>query len=244
MPDLEPLTNFTVPPPIIQDPGVTRVLSRHADPAEVLELADVARTSCSFVLLDDQTGELEGAVGYLADTSLLNTTESGEAQIRRELLVVADGDRSRVLSSLRAGLYGTGVTWQICDKVLGGRASVLAEAVEYAANEFLVFNIGSGSNLDRIPGLLGHMWIEGADVGVISANGTADVEVGSGHRDDAAHRLTEWLGLAGSAPDGSLVMMRRWVARWLFNEISRSIDPAEELADRVRLLGLAIVHLS
>ncbi|CAB4530504.1 unannotated protein [freshwater metagenome] len=34
--------------------------------------------------------------------------------------------------------------------------------------------------------------------------------------------------------------MRRWVARWIFNEIGRAIDPVAEIAERARLLGVAI----
>ena len=60
---------------------------------------------------------------------------------------------------------------------------------------------------------------------------------------EAAGALAEWLGLAGVAIPGRLVVMRRWVARWLFNEIARAIDPAEEIADRARLLGIGIVQM-
>ena len=38
--------------------------------------------------------------------------------------------------------------------------------------------------------------------------------------------------------------MRRWVARWLFNEITRAISPADEVADRARLLGIGIVQIA
>jgi hypothetical protein len=38
--------------------------------------------------------------------------------------------------------------------------------------------------------------------------------------------------------------MRRWVARWLFNEITRAISPADEVADRTRLLGVGIVEVA
>lgn len=235
MPDLDPHPKTSISTPIVHDPGVTRVVQRHDDPDGVKLLGRLARTSCSFVILDGPSATVRYA---------LETSKFDAAQIRREFLVVADGNRSEAMSSLRADLGGTGIGWQVCDRVMGGRASVLAEAVEYAANEFLVMSFGVGSQLARIPNLLGHMWIEGADVGVLCKEPLNNDEVGFGEVPDASHRLTEWLGLSGALPEGGLVVMRRWVARWLFNEISRSIDPADELADRARLLGLAIVHLT
>ena len=48
----------------------------------------------------------------------------------------------------------------------------------------------------------------------------------------------------GAVTAGGLVLMRRWVARWLFNEITRAISPADEVADRTRLLGIGIVELA
>ena len=38
--------------------------------------------------------------------------------------------------------------------------------------------------------------------------------------------------------------MRRWVARWIFNEVTRAISPAEEVADRARLLGVGIIAVA
>ncbi len=243
MPDLDPLPNAAITPPIIQDPGVTRVVQHFDDPEEVKYLANVARTSCSFVLLDGAANAV-----HLAQ----ETAGFSAAKIRREFLVIADGDQGETAASLRGSLTGTGVTWKVCDKVMGGRASVLAEAVEYAANEFLVVSFGTDLQLGRIPNLLGHMWVEGADVGVFGGAARArqivghvdDPLVGLTTTPDAALQLTHWLGLGGHTPENCVVVMRRWVARWLFNEISRSIDPAEELADRARLLGLTIVHLT
>jgi predicted regulator of amino acid metabolism with ACT domain len=39
------------------------------------------------------------------------------------------------------------------------------------------------------------------------------------------------------------VVVRRWVARWLLNEIGRALDPVAEFADRARILGLGVVEL-
>ncbi|HTN99471.1 MAG TPA: hypothetical protein VL068_02250 [Microthrixaceae bacterium] len=231
MPDLDPLLNL----PTIYDPGVTRVVERHEKPSDARLLSGITRTSCSFVLLDGDSALIRRS----ADTSAFD-----QLQIRREFLVLTDGDRGEAMNTLRSELLGTGVTWQIFNRAMGGRASVLAEAVEYASNEFLVLGIGTEAVFDRIPMLLGHMWVEGADVGVLSAEQGDEMGEFYPEMPDASQRLTQWLGLVGSPQQGGLVVMRRWVARWLFNEISRSIDPADELADRARLLGLAILRLT
>ena len=83
---------------------------------------------------------------------------------------------------------------------------------------------------------------EGADVALVHAG--ADAPVDPGDADAPSATLSAWLGLRGAVPDGRLVLMRRWVARWLFNEITRAISPADEVADRTRLLGIGIVELA
>ena len=62
--------------------------------------------------------------------------------------------------------------------------------------------------------------------------------------DDPSATLAAWLGLRGPVPQGRLVVMRRWVARWIFNEVTRAISPAEEVADRARLLGVGIIAVA
>jgi len=61
--------------------------------------------------------------------------------------------------------------------------------------------------------------------------------------DDTAARVAAWLGLAEAPVSGRVVVMRRWVARWLLNEIGRALDPVAEFADRARILGLGVVEL-
>lgn len=73
---------------------------------------------------------------------------------------------------------------------------------------------------------------------------SSDVIVGSVlPADDTATRVAAWLGLAEAPVPGRVVVVRRWVARWLLNEIGRALDPVAEFADRARILGLGVVEL-
>ena len=60
---------------------------------------------------------------------------------------------------------------------------------------------------------------------------------------DTAARVAAWLGLSEAPVPGRVVVVRRWVARWLLNEIGRALDPVAEFADRARILGLGVVEL-
>ena len=60
---------------------------------------------------------------------------------------------------------------------------------------------------------------------------------------DTAARVAAWLGLSEAPVPGRVVVVRRWVARWLLNEIGRAVDPVAEFADRARILGLGVVEL-
>ena len=61
--------------------------------------------------------------------------------------------------------------------------------------------------------------------------------------EDTAARVAAWLGLSEAPVAGRVVVVRRWVARWLLNEIGRALDPVAEFADRARILGLGVVEL-
>ena len=61
--------------------------------------------------------------------------------------------------------------------------------------------------------------------------------------DDAAARVASWLGLSEDPAPGRLVVLRRWVARWLLSDVGRAAAPVEEFADRARVLGLSVVEL-
>lgn len=60
---------------------------------------------------------------------------------------------------------------------------------------------------------------------------------------DTAARVAAWLGLSETPVPGRVVVVRRWVARWLLNEVGRALDPVAEFADRARILGLGVVEL-
>jgi hypothetical protein len=61
--------------------------------------------------------------------------------------------------------------------------------------------------------------------------------------EDTAARVAAWMGLSEAPVAGRVVVVRRWVARWLLNEIGRALDPVAEFADRARILGLGVVEL-
>lgn len=139
---------------------------------------------------------------------------------------------------------------------MGGRAAAIAAAVEQSEHEFVIVSTSGGGPFDLVASSLSYMWVDGADVALLQWESDAAGEPRGVDPDslalagmelqptqDAAGLLAEWLGLSGNATPGRLVVMRRWVARWLFNEISRAIDPSAELADRARLLGIGIVQM-
>ena len=157
----------------------------------------------------------------------------------------------------------------------GGRAEALEDAVSMAASDFVVVPADHSVDLDGLPELLVHMWVEGADVGLMGPTGSqpevpetepvlrrrplfttpelpelvradrmADPAPDSAMpAPDTAARVAAWLGLAEAPVAGRVVVLRRWVARWLLAEIGRALDPVEEFADRARVLGLGVVEL-
>jgi len=162
--------------------------------------------------------------------------------VRVELLVMGrEGDLGR--SVLREQLDGGGRPWRPVARPLGGRAASLAAAASAAEHEFVLFGARGCPAFGLVEPALSWMWAEGADVALI-AGGTTDGPLDPADGSDPSQTVARWLGLSGTVPDGRSVLMRRWVARWLFNEITRAISPAEEVADRARLLGIGIVQLT
>lgn len=93
---------------------------------------------------------------------------------------------------------------------------------------------------------LGLLWVNGADALVVGPSGAAplaqeltDEPTG---RDMRSDRLAAAIGLRRGGPN-HLVVLRRWVARFLFEGIAAAIDPLEEFADRVRLLELRLLEV-
>lgn len=100
-------------------------------------------------------------------------------------------------------------------------------------------------------GALELMWVNGADGLVIESTdadlrpgrpATAGASAGAGVGDRRVEHLGAGLGL-GARRDGAvrLVVLRRWVARFLLGEIGRAIDPVAELSSRIRLLEMRLI---
>lgn len=252
MSDLDPLLGGTS----LDDPTVTRLMVRHRGlgrAGKMLEATESVATSVSAVITES------GACGERHIAEVANWRPGG---VRVEMLVVEDPASPERLS-MRDALGRSGRTWRVLERPMGGRATSIAAAIEQSEHEFVVVSSGAGGPFELVASALSYMWVDGADVALLQW-GSAGSDTSDGPRDlapemtidvgalelaavaeaaEAAGTLAEWLGLAGVGVPGRLVVMRRWVARWLFNEISRAIDPAEELADRARLLGIGIVKM-
>lgn len=131
-----------------------------------------------------------------------------------------------------------------------GRAAALDRATAHAGGEFIVLpsvddSEDAGPILERLGEVLGAMWVNGADAMVVDRDGTPgapDRTQSPEHvvaTDLRAERLAAGLGLRGGT-GARLVVLRRWVARFLLDELGRAIDPVEELTERVRLLELRL----
>jgi hypothetical protein len=221
--------------PVLEDPAITRLLLRRAGGSrctDLLERAGAVATSLSVVV------PVGGAAGEPTVEAL---GEWAPDRMRLELLVMeADDDAGR--SVLRERLARSGRSWRAVTRPPGGRAASLSAAATAAEHEFMLVGTGGRPDYLQVESALSLMWVEGADVALVAA-GPGDL-VDPDDALDPSATLSAWLGLRGPVPPGRLVIMRRWVARWLFNEITRAISPAEEVADRVRLLGIGIVQMA
>jgi len=230
MSDLDPHpTSFAAE---LVDPAITRLVSRDASgaAASLLHRAGPVATSLTFVVPEDARAGATFATG-------LRTWKPDTLRI--EVLAVAGHQDRRAVP---AGPGAPVVPLRPLPRPLGGRAAVLAEAAEAAACEFLVITSADEVPFESLVPAMGHMWAEGCDAALVDPL-TPLIDAGATGVPgaDAAAKLATWLGPAG--PVGRVVILRRWVARWLFNEVTRAIDPWEEIADRARLLGIGIVHL-
>jgi hypothetical protein len=106
-----------------------------------------------------------------------------------------------------------------------------------AGGEFSVVARGDLPDLSVLPTALGHLWVNGGDILLVAAS--SDGAVPMPERD---RRIAAVLGLASGGPD-AVVVLRRWVARFLFDGLGRAIDPLEELLDRIQLLEVRLVEV-
>jgi hypothetical protein len=228
MSDLDPHpTSFAAE---LVDPAITRLVARHPSgpAASLLHRAGPVATSVSFVVPEDARAGAGFAAGL---------REWKPDTVRVEVLAVAGYQDRRPVP---AGPGAPVVPLRPLPRPLGGRAAVLAEAAEQAACEFVLITSADEVPFDSLVPAMGHMWAEGCDAALVDPL-HPPTDPPAVPPADAAAQLATWLGPAG--PAGRVVILRRWVARWLFNEVIRAIDPWEEIADRTRLLGIGIVHL-
>jgi hypothetical protein len=231
MSDLEPHLHD----PVLEDPSVTRLMLRRADGGrctDLLRRAGAVATSVSVVV----------PVGGSAGEAVVDAVaEWHPDRIRIEMLVM-DSDTDQGRPVLRERLARSGRPWRSVQRPPGGRPAALSAAAAAAEHEFVLITTGGSPRYGLVDPALSLMWAEGADVALIHAG--PDDEVDPDGSADPSLALSSWLGLRMPQPDGRQVLMRRWVARWLFNEITRAISPADEVADRTRLLGIGMVEVA
>ncbi|MEX0767183.1 MAG: hypothetical protein WD029_01760 [Microthrixaceae bacterium] len=243
MSTLEPL----LPAAEVSDPSVTRILIRNAQSVRVstlLQRATAVRPSTSVIL----TG-----TGPIND-SLLSDASAWQATGARLGFFAFDSHNASFATGSAGCLQRSDVAHQILPAAPGGQLLGIARAVESSEHEFVVLLSAHSDSLGFLDQCLAQMWIDGADVAVLQLDSTGDSETTdsglAGEGIDAGKQLARWIASSGTQLRNNttgqvcstqrVVVMRRWVARWLFNEIGRAIDPVEEIADRARLLGVAI----
>ena len=218
----------------VDDPSATHVLVRSTDRSGPSELTRQRRgmlTSLSVLVAGVDAG---------AEEQVRSVTDWAPPQFRVEFVLVAPaegpgaGDVTRRLDDLA-------FAWTVVEAPAGGRGPALDRASSESTGEFVVVpGAGGDPAVDALSDALGHMWVNGADALVITSGaGHPDPEV----PDSRADRLGAALGLCHGDGGPALVVLRRWVARFLFDEIGRAIDPVEEFADRVRLLELRLIEV-
>lgn len=157
---------------------------------------------------------------------------------RAELIVLDDhGDPGR--RALVDAVRGLPERAHFVPRPPGGRVGELDAMTAMATCELLLFPTGPAVCFEGLAEVLRRMWVDGADAAVLD-DPVAPVVTAGLAAGDAAARLAELIGVGGGRPPGRLVVVRRWVARWMLSEIDRALDPVEEFCDRGRLLGLGL----
>lgn len=157
---------------------------------------------------------------------------------RAELIVLDDhGDPGR--RALFEALRDLPERVHFVPRPAGGTVSQLDAMTATATCELLLFPTGGAVPFQGLEGALRQMWVDGSDAALIVSD-PGSVVTPDLSSADAAGRLAVSLGVGAIRPPDRLVVMRRWVARWLLTDVERSLDPVEELADRGRLLGFAM----
>jgi hypothetical protein len=229
----------------VEDPATAHVVVGPDDGPGLSELTHHRRgmlTSLSVVVMstDDAALDLVRAM-----------TDWAPPQYRMEFVVAdhgRDGQRDPGLDAVAHHLDQLAWSWEIVEEPGEGRAVALDQASAVATGEFVVVAAPGVASVEPLTEALGHMWVNGADALVVGGEPPVPAGAGVGGTpgpDVRAERLAVALGLrrgtAGAAP--AIVVMRRWVARFLFDDIGRAIDPVEEFADRVRLVEMRLVEV-
>lgn len=176
-----------------------------------------------------------------ADELCSRITTSAPGRVSVELLVLDDhlNPQRRQLVDV---IDGHGDTVRLVPRPSGGQCERLDAASLSSCSEFLVVPIGTDPPLEGLSEASREMFTDGTDVvTVVSSSSVADPIAGEqtdDRADEECSRLAGHLGLGEPTLPDRVVLIRRWVARWLFSEVDRSVDPLDEVAERARLLGL------
>jgi hypothetical protein len=234
----------------VDDPAAAHVVVRTSDGAALPELTRHRRgmlTSLSVVVLSADAAGLD---------LVRAMTELAPPQYRMEFVVADgahDGRAGEGLDAIARHLDQLAWSWEIVEEPAGGRIAAFDQASAVATGEFVVVAAPGVASVQPLTGALGHMWVNGADALIVG--GAASRPDGDGSvtavpsaastLDVRAERLITALGLRRGPAGGSpaIVVLRRWVARFLFDDIARAIDPVEEFAERVRLVEMRLVEV-
>lgn len=237
-----------IEPPVVAGPSLTVV---DVGAGVAADLTRRRRTRTRLAVVVAERGE--AALSVLRDV-----TVGAPRQFDTELVVVDPdpGDGGTSMAHVAHLLDPMAWPWVGVERPAGGRADALDLATATAVGDFLVVP-RDGTAVAELPPALGHLWVHGADALVVSRPGAggapgAEPNVPSGvvaGEGDAAsrvgRRLAEALGLRTAEPDvpaPAMAVLRRWVARFLLDELGRALDPLEEFESRTRLLDLRLVE--
>jgi len=186
------------------------------------------RTSLALLVAEVEPASLVD----LVEGALREVASAGRLEV-----LVADDHASHQRRELLEAVDCLTVRTRLVPRPDGGRTGALDVLSAAASSEFVVA-VGPGRpRLGAVDGALERMWTAGADAATLGAAplGRADLPPGA--------RVAEVLGVGGRPVPDAAVVLRRWVARWLLDDVASSLDPAAELADRARLLGMGLVEV-
>jgi hypothetical protein len=236
--------------PSTGDPEATHIVVRSTDRSGPSDLTRQRRgmlTSLSVLL----TGG-----GDAVAEQVRQVTDWAPPQFRVEFELVAGPEDPEVMA-IADRLDELAFAWSVLSPPAGGRGPALDHASAESTGEFVVIPGGGDVPVDALSDALGLMWVNGADALVIAAGSgagpdvsadvpadvPADIDAATAGQDRRAERLGVALGLRRGEDRPAVVVLRRWVARFLFDDLGRAIDPIEEFAERVGLLELRLLEV-